>query len=170
MKRWSRSRDVTESKGEGFFATGQLTSGKMSFFSDECRFGLKNDCKTFTVWRRSDEASNADFFQFTVKNSVSVIFWGLIGPNGVGRLVRCHGQINAVKTSRFCRTTFTSLQKKCLEKKIGHSPFNMIMHPHIVPKRPRFIQNCMAFMCLRGLQTFLTLTLSKMFGFSLKTN
>ena len=66
-------------------------------FSDECRFGLKNDCKTLTVWRRSEEASNTDFFQPTLKNSVSVMFWGCIGPNGVGRLVQCHGQINAVK-------------------------------------------------------------------------
>ena len=65
--------------------------------SCECRFGLKNECKTLTVWRRSEEASNTDFFQPILKNSVSVIFWGCIGPNGVGRLVRCHGQINAVK-------------------------------------------------------------------------
>ena len=83
--------------GAGFFATGQLTSGKMSFFPTNSDLDKKNDCKTLTVWRRSEEASNTDLFQPTLKNSVSVMFWGYIGPNGVGRLVRCHGQINAVK-------------------------------------------------------------------------
>ena len=43
-------------------------------FSDECRFGLQNDCTTLTVWRRSDEASNTDFSQPTLKNSVYVMF------------------------------------------------------------------------------------------------
>ena len=37
------------------------------------------------------------FFQPTLNYSVSVMFWGCIGPNGVRRFVRCHGQINAVK-------------------------------------------------------------------------
>ena len=27
-------------------------------FSDECRFGLKNDCKTLRVWRTTEEAHN----------------------------------------------------------------------------------------------------------------
>ena len=39
-------------------------------FSDECRLGLKNDCKTLTVWQRPEEASNTDFFQHTLKNSI----------------------------------------------------------------------------------------------------
>ena len=36
-------------------------------------------------------------FQPTLKHSVSVMFRGCIGPNGVRRFVRCHGQIKAVK-------------------------------------------------------------------------
>jgi len=66
-------------------------------FSDECRFGLGNDSRTLRVWRKTSEANNPKFFQPTFKNAVSVMFWGCIGPNGVGRLVQCDHRINATR-------------------------------------------------------------------------
>ena len=64
-------------------------------FSDECRFGLQNDSKTLRVWRTNAEANNPMYFQPTFKNSISVMFWGCIGPNGVGRLVVCKDRMDA---------------------------------------------------------------------------
>ena len=66
-------------------------------FSDECRFGLKNDSRTLRVWRMTSEAENPEFFQPSFKNSLSVMFWGCIGPNGIGRLVICDQKMNAAK-------------------------------------------------------------------------
>ena len=66
-------------------------------FSGECRFGLENDSKTFRVWRTTSEANNPKFFQPTFKYAVSVMFWGCIGPNGVGRLVQCDQRLNATR-------------------------------------------------------------------------
>jgi len=88
------------------------------------------------------------YFQSTLKISVSVMFWECIGPSSVGRLVKCHGQINAVKYIEILQDILHQSVKQMFgEKKLGHQSFNMIMHPHIVPKRPRFIQNCMGYMC-----------------------
>ena len=42
-------------------------------FSNECRFGLKNDSGVLRVWRTSNEANNPEFFQPTFTNSVSVM-------------------------------------------------------------------------------------------------
>ena len=41
------------------------------------------------MWRTSAEANTPTYSQPTFKKSVPVLFWGCIGPNGVGRLVVC---------------------------------------------------------------------------------
>ena len=64
-------------------------------FSDECRFGLKNDSGVLRVWRTSNEANNPEFFQPTFTNSVSVMVWGCVGPNDVGKLAFCQRSMNA---------------------------------------------------------------------------
>ena len=43
------------------------------------------------------EAKNPEFFQPTFKNALSIMFWGCIGPNGVGRFVVCDQKMNAKK-------------------------------------------------------------------------
>ena len=42
-------------------------------FSDESRFGLKNDSGVLRVWRTTNEASNPQFFLPTFANTVSVM-------------------------------------------------------------------------------------------------
>ena len=66
-------------------------------FSDECRFGLKNDSKILRVWRTKQEANDPTLFQQTFKGAMSVMFWGRIGPNGVGKFLVCDRTINAEK-------------------------------------------------------------------------
>ena len=68
----------------------------MFFFSDECRFGLKNDCKTLRVWRTTEEAHNPKFYQPAFNNAISLMFWGCIGPKGVGKLVICDQRLDSV--------------------------------------------------------------------------
>ena len=58
-------------------------------FSDECRFSLLNDSGVQRVWRTKREANNPMFFCPKVSNSLSVMVWGCVGPNGAGRLVVC---------------------------------------------------------------------------------
>ena len=66
-------------------------------FSDECRSGLKSDCKKLRVWRTKQRVNDTTLFQQTFKGATSVMFWGYIGPNGVGKLVVCDRTINAEK-------------------------------------------------------------------------
>ncbi len=65
-------------------------------FSDESRFGLNNDSGVLRVWRKSSEIENPQYFRPTFTNSVSVIFWGCVGRLGVGNLVLCTRNVNAV--------------------------------------------------------------------------
>eukprot|EP00794_Sanderia_malayensis_P019806 gene19806-21746_t len=53
-------------------------------FSDECRFGLKS----LRVWRTTEKANNPLLFQPIFKSAISAMFWGCIGPNGVGKLAQ----------------------------------------------------------------------------------
>ena len=64
-------------------------------FSDESRFGLKNDSGVLRVWRTTNEASNPQFFLPTFANMVSVMVWGCIGPNGIGKLAICERSVNS---------------------------------------------------------------------------
>ena len=64
-------------------------------FSDESRFGLKNDSGVLRVWRTTNEASNPQFFLPTFANTVSVMVWGCIGSNGVGKLAICERSVNS---------------------------------------------------------------------------
>ena len=65
-------------------------------FSDECRFGLKNDSKMLRVWRMPTEAYKPELFQPRFTNALSILCWGCIGPNGVGKLVICDQKMNAL--------------------------------------------------------------------------
>ena len=64
-------------------------------FSDGSCFGLKNDSGVLRVWRTTNEASNPQFFLPTFANMVSVMVWGCIGPNGVGKLAICERSVNS---------------------------------------------------------------------------
>ena len=64
-------------------------------FSDECRFTLKSDCRLQRVWRTKTEADQPAFYTPTFSAYLSVMVWGCIGPNGVGRLVVCDRSINS---------------------------------------------------------------------------
>ena len=75
----------------------QVAQWKDVVFSDECRFGLKNDCKTLRVWRTKQEVNDPTLFQQTFKNATSLMFWGCVGPTGVGKLVVCDRTVNAEK-------------------------------------------------------------------------
>ena len=72
-----------------------LDSWKDVVFSDECRFGLKNDSENLRVCGSPQEASNPEFFQPTFSNFVSVMVWGCIGPNRVARLIMCERSVNS---------------------------------------------------------------------------
>ena len=68
----------------------------MLFFSDEyvalvCRMIPKH----FVCGEPVQRQNNPMYFQPTFKNSVSVMFWRCIGPNGVGRLVICRDKMDA---------------------------------------------------------------------------
>ena len=90
----NRKHQITWSRNLIHWAADQW---EQIVFSDECRFGLKNDAMSLRIWRTSAEANDPRYFQPTFKNSVSVMFWGCIGPNGVGRLVLCEDSVNATK-------------------------------------------------------------------------
>ena len=66
-------------------------------FFEERRFGLKNDCKTLRVWRTKQKVNDPTLLKQKFKGAISVMFWGCIGPNGVGKLVVCDRTINAEK-------------------------------------------------------------------------
>eukprot|EP00795_Rhopilema_esculentum_P003544 gene3544-2031_t len=52
------------------------------------------------------QSENPEFFQPSFKNALSGMFWGCVGPNSVGKLVVCNGNINGKK--------YVSLLKKNL--------------------------------------------------------
>ena len=66
-------------------------------FTDECRFSLSNDSKTVRVLRKKGEDDNPEHYAPKFSNSISVMFWGSVGPKGVGKLAVCDGNINAEK-------------------------------------------------------------------------
>ena len=78
----------------------------MGVFSDECKFSLNNDPRILRVWRENSEASNPDNFRPTLTNSVSAMFWGCIGSNGVGRLVL---RTQTVNTPYYCEIIHNNL-------------------------------------------------------------
>ena len=66
-------------------------------FSNECRFGLKNDCKRLRVWRTKQDVNDTTLFEQTFQGATSVMFWGCTGSNGVDKLVVCGRTINSEK-------------------------------------------------------------------------
>ena len=74
-------------------------------------FGLKNDARSLRVWRTSAEADDLRYFQPTFNNSLSVMFWGCIGPNAVGWLVFCKDSLNATKYIAFLQNNFLQLME-----------------------------------------------------------
>ena len=110
---------------------------KNVIFSDECRFGLGNDSRKKRVWRTTSEANNPKLFQPTFKNAVSVMFWGCIGPNGVGRLVQCDQRMNA--------TCYVSLLQENLFENIrvihGNQEKAFFQQDDAPPHRAQLTQN-----------------------------
>ena len=66
-------------------------------FSDECRSGLKSDCKRLRVWHTEQEFNDPILLLQTFKGAAAVMFCGCIGPNGVGVSVAYDRTINAEK-------------------------------------------------------------------------
>ena len=63
-------------------------------FSDEFKFTLNNVSGMMRLCREKSEANNSDYFPPIFINSVSAMFWGCVGSNGVGRLVLCVRSVN----------------------------------------------------------------------------
>ena len=72
-----------------------LTHWNDVIFSDESRFCLQNVSGVSLVWRSADEAENPTFFLPKFVNTVSVMVWGCIGPNSVGKLAVCERSVNS---------------------------------------------------------------------------
>ena len=72
-----------------------LTHWNDVIFSDESRFCLQNDSGVSRVWRTAGEAENPLFFLPKFVNTVSVMVWGCIGPNGLGKLTVCERSVNS---------------------------------------------------------------------------
>ena len=100
-------------------------------FLDECRFGLKNDCKALRVWRTKQEVNDPTLFQQTFKGATSVMFWGCIGPDNVGKLVLGDRTINAEKYVCLLHYNLLPTLSQYLGLLIGLSYFSRIIHPHI---------------------------------------
>jgi transposase len=76
-------------------------------FSDETRIGFRSDGRVW-VWRRSYERYAPSC---TISNSTdrrSIMYWGCISYDGVGRLIRCSNRMNA---EEYCAT----LQEACVQ-------------------------------------------------------
>ena len=104
-------------------------------FSDECRFSLPNDSKTMRVWRKSNEKDNPQYFAPKFSNCTSVMFWGSIGPKGVGKLAVCDGQINAEKYVEILHDNLFQGIKSMLGKK--GEPF-IFQHDNAPPHKAIF--------------------------------
>ncbi len=64
-------------------------------FSDERRLSLLSNDGVQRVWRTKNEADIPTLCCLKVSKSVSVMEWGCIGPNGVGRLVVCNRNVDS---------------------------------------------------------------------------
>ena len=91
-------------------------------FSDEYKFSLNNDSGIFKVWRETSEANNPDYFRPRFTNSVSAMFWGYIGSDGVGRLVLCTQTVSA---SYYCEIIHNNLTQNT-ESMLGYSEVHFI--------------------------------------------
>ena len=100
-------------------------------FSDECRFSLSNDRKTMRVLRKTNEIENPHNFAPKFSNSTEVMFWGSVGPKGVGKLAVCDGKVNAEKYVEILQDNLLQGPKAMLGKK--GEPFifqHDNAHPH----------------------------------------
>ena len=62
------------------------------------------------------------------------MFWGCIGPNCVGRLVQCHGQINAVKYIEFLQDNL----HQSVKQMFGEENWSFIVqHDNAPPHRAK---------------------------------
>ena len=100
---------------------------KNAVFS-ECHFGLGNDSRTLRVSIATSAANNPKFFQPTFKNAVSVMFWGGIGLNGLGRLLQYDQRMNAKRNvSMLQANLFEGINDiHCNQEKLSIS--NRIVH------------------------------------------
>ena len=66
-------------------------------FSDESTFTIQNHAGNNFVRRRPHEAFSPQCILPTIKYPTSVMIWGCMASNGIGKLHICEGMMNATK-------------------------------------------------------------------------
>ena len=73
-------------------------------FSDESTFTIQNHAGNNFVRRRPHEAFSPQHISPTIKHPTSVMIWGCMASNGIGRLHICEGMMNATKYAAVLET------------------------------------------------------------------
>ena len=73
-------------------------------FSDESTFTIQNPAGNNFVGRRPHEAFSPQCILPTIKHPTSVMIWGCMASNGIGRLHTCEGMMNATKYAAVLET------------------------------------------------------------------
>ena len=73
-------------------------------FLDESTFTIQNHAGNNLVRRRPHEAFSPQCISPTIKHSTSVMIWGCMASNGIGRLHICEGMMNATKYAAVLKT------------------------------------------------------------------
>ena len=73
-------------------------------FSDESTFTIQNHAGNNFVRRRPHEALSPQCISPTIKHPTSLMIWGCMASNGIGRLHICEGMINATKYAAVLET------------------------------------------------------------------
>ena len=107
-------------------------------FLDECRFSLSNESKMMRVWRKTNENENPQYFAPKFSNSTSIMFWGSVGPKGVGKLAVCDGKVNAEKYVEILQENLFQGTKAMLGKK--GEPF-IFQHDNAPPHKAIFTKS-----------------------------
>ena len=106
-------------------------------YSDECRFSQSNDSKTMRVWRKANENENPQYFAPKFSNSTSVMFWGSVGPNGVGKLAVCDGKVNA--------EMYVEILQDCCVYRVPYSSVSLLFRRFVINRT--FFLVCIAIHC-----------------------
>ena len=73
-------------------------------FSDESTFTIQNHARNNFVRKRPQEAFSPPCISPTLKHPTSVMIWGCMASNGIGRLHICEGMMNATKYAAVLET------------------------------------------------------------------
>ena len=106
-------------------------------FSDECRFGLQNNARQSRGWRKAEENNNPAFFKPVFLRAPSVVVWGCITRNGVGKLVVVDGNIDAVKYCNIIDKSVPLSVEQCFGDQ--HHPV-IFQHDNASPHSGRYLQ------------------------------